>query len=142
MGSHASPRLIFRHLDLLPPALLVVSPSALPSILREPSTPLATSVLLSTKPFPLVRSLMMEPSVILSLEQSSASKLEKLSPGAHQVLGLVGGIFDPVGVPTYPVKAKGKVVEVQVDVNYKANFEADYWTGVLDAQGKASGKYY
>ena len=55
---------------------------------------------------------------------------------------LVGGIFDPVGVPTYPVKAKGKVVEVQVDVNYKANFEADYWTGVLDAQGKASGKHY
>merc|ERR1712194_370889 len=55
---------------------------------------------------------------------------------------LVGGLFEPVGVPTYPVKAKGKIVEVQVDVNYKANFEADYWSGVLDAQGKASGKYY
>jgi len=55
---------------------------------------------------------------------------------------LIGGLFDPVGVPTYPVKAKGKTVEVQVDVNYKANFEADYWTGILDAQGKASGKYY
>merc|ERR1712241_980089 len=55
---------------------------------------------------------------------------------------LIGGLFDPVGVPTYPVKAKGKTVEVQVDVNYKANFEADYWSGILDAQGKASGKYY
>jgi len=55
---------------------------------------------------------------------------------------LVGGLFDPVGVPTYPVKAKGKTVEVQVDVNYKANFEAEYWSGVLDAQGKANGKYY
>lgn len=55
---------------------------------------------------------------------------------------VLGGLFDPVGVPTYPVKAKGKSVEVQVDVNYKANFEADYWSGVLDAQGKASGKYY
>jgi len=55
---------------------------------------------------------------------------------------LIGGIFDPVGVPTYPVKAKGKTVEVQVDVNYKLNFEADYWTGALDAQGKADGKYY
>jgi nitrite reductase/ring-hydroxylating ferredoxin subunit len=55
---------------------------------------------------------------------------------------LIGGIFDPVGVPTYPVKAKGKFVEVQVDVNYKANFEAEYWSGVLDAQGKANGKYY
>jgi len=55
---------------------------------------------------------------------------------------IVGGLFDPVGVPTFPVKAKGKVVEVQVDVNYKANFEASYWSGVLDAQGKANGKYY
>jgi len=55
---------------------------------------------------------------------------------------IIGGLFDPVGVPTYPVKAKGKVVEVQVDVNYKSNFEADYWSGALDAQGKANGKYY
>jgi nitrite reductase/ring-hydroxylating ferredoxin subunit len=55
---------------------------------------------------------------------------------------LVGGIFDPVGVPTYPVKAQGKNIQVQVDVNYKANFESEYWTGVLDAQGKANGKYY
>jgi len=55
---------------------------------------------------------------------------------------VIGGLFDPVGVPTYPVKAKGKTVEVQVDVNYKANFEAEYWSGVLDAQGKANGKYY
>jgi len=55
---------------------------------------------------------------------------------------LIGGLFDPVGVPVYPVKAKGKTVEVQVDVNYKANFEANYWSGLLDAQGKANGKYY
>merc|ERR1712087_321617 len=45
---------------------------------------------------------------------------------------LLGGLFDPVGVPTYPVKAKGKTVEVQVDVNYKANFEADYWSGIFN----------
>merc|ERR1719251_343368 len=55
---------------------------------------------------------------------------------------LLGGLFDPVGVPTYPVRTKGANVEVQVDVNYKANFEAQYWSGVLDAQGKADGKYY
>mmetsp|Transcript_7647 Transcript_7647/g.10940 ORF Transcript_7647/g.10940 Transcript_7647/m.10940 type:complete len:183 (-) Transcript_7647:311-859(-) len=55
---------------------------------------------------------------------------------------ILGRAFEPVGVPTYPVKAKGSVVEVQVDVNYKANFEAEYWSGVLDAQGKANGKYY
>lgn len=55
---------------------------------------------------------------------------------------LLGGLFDPVGVPTFPVKKKGANIEVQVDVNAKANFESQYWSGVLDAQGKADGKYY
>jgi nitrite reductase/ring-hydroxylating ferredoxin subunit len=55
---------------------------------------------------------------------------------------LIGGAFTPIGVPTYPVKKSGKFIEVQVDVNYKANFEANYWTGILDAQGKSDGTYY
>jgi nitrite reductase/ring-hydroxylating ferredoxin subunit len=56
--------------------------------------------------------------------------------------GLLGGLFDPIGVPTFPVKKTKDYITVQVDVNAKANFEASYWTGVLDAQGKADGKYY
>merc|ERR1712166_156984 len=55
---------------------------------------------------------------------------------------LLGGVFSPSGVPTYPVKKSGKNIEVQVDVNAKLNFEAEYWTGILDAQGKSDGKYY
>lgn len=55
---------------------------------------------------------------------------------------LIGGAFSPYGVPTYPVKKSGKNIDVQVDVNAKLNFEANYWTGVLDAQGKSDGKYY
>lgn len=55
---------------------------------------------------------------------------------------LLGGLFEPVGVPVYPVKTSGKEVAVQVDVNYKANFEASYWKGILDAQGKSDGSYY
>jgi nitrite reductase/ring-hydroxylating ferredoxin subunit len=55
---------------------------------------------------------------------------------------LLGGLFDPSGVPTYAVRQKGGNLEVQVDVNAKANFEASYWSGILDAQGKANGKYY
>eukprot|EP00531_Pseudo-nitzschia_arenysensis_P013462 CAMPEP_0116115718 /NCGR_PEP_ID=MMETSP0329-20121206/656_1 /TAXON_ID=697910 /ORGANISM="Pseudo-nitzschia arenysensis, Strain B593" /LENGTH=181 /DNA_ID=CAMNT_0003609169 /DNA_START=44 /DNA_END=589 /DNA_ORIENTATION=- len=55
---------------------------------------------------------------------------------------LIGGAFSPIGVPTYPVKKAGKNIEVQVDVNAKLNFEANYWTGILDAQGKSDGKYY
>ena len=55
---------------------------------------------------------------------------------------LIGGAFTPLGVPTYPVKQSGGFVNVQVDVNYKLNFEANYWSGILDAQGKDNGKYY
>jgi hypothetical protein len=55
---------------------------------------------------------------------------------------IVGGLFEPAGVPVYSCKTKGNVVEVQVDVNYKAAFESKYWTGILDAQGKSNGKYY
>uniref|UniRef100_A0A7S2VVZ0 Rieske domain-containing protein n=1 Tax=Triparma pacifica TaxID=91992 RepID=A0A7S2VVZ0_9STRA len=55
---------------------------------------------------------------------------------------LLGGLFEPSGVPTYPVKKQGANLMVQVDVNAKAAFEQQYWSGVLDAQGKANGKYY
>lgn len=55
---------------------------------------------------------------------------------------IVGGLFESGGVPTYSCKANKNVVEVQVDVNYKANYESDYWAGLLDAQGKSNGKYY
>jgi len=55
---------------------------------------------------------------------------------------LLGGLFEPSGVPTYPVKQGGGFVQVQVDVNAKFNFEAGYWRGLLDAQGKADGRYY
>lgn len=55
---------------------------------------------------------------------------------------LLGGVFEPKGVPVYPVKQAGGNLQVQVDVNAKLNFEADYWSGALDAQGKANGKYY
>lgn len=55
---------------------------------------------------------------------------------------LLGGLFEPSGVPVYPVKKSGNSIEVQVDVNYKFAFEKNYWSGILDAQGKADGKYY
>jgi len=55
---------------------------------------------------------------------------------------LLGGLFDPIGVPFFPCKKAGQFIQVQVDVNAKANFESQYWAGALDAQGKANGKYY
>lgn len=55
---------------------------------------------------------------------------------------IVGGLFTPVGVPVYALKKGKSGVEVKVDVNYKLAYEQKYWSGVLDAQGKANGKYY
>ena len=55
---------------------------------------------------------------------------------------IIGGAFTPVGVPTYPVRQRGGNLEVQVDVNAKFAFEAGYWKGILDAQGKSDGTYY
>lgn len=36
----------------------------------------------------------------------------------------------------------GGEIEVQVDTNAKKAYEADYWKGLLDAQGKVDGTYY
>ena len=55
---------------------------------------------------------------------------------------IIGGAFSPTGVPSYPVRQSGGFIQVQVDVNAKAAFEANYWSGILDAQGKSDGKYY
>ncbi len=55
---------------------------------------------------------------------------------------ILGGAFSPTGVPVYPVRQRGGNIEVQVDVNAKYNFEANYWSGILDAQGKDTGTYY
>ena len=40
------------------------------------------------------------------------------------------------------MKKTGSKIQVEVDVNYKANYESGYWRGILDAQGKTDGGYY
>jgi len=59
---------------------------------------------------------------------------------------LVGRLFrilvSATDVAVYPVRKSGKNIEVQINVNAKAQFEANYWRGVLDSQGKVDGGYY
>jgi len=59
---------------------------------------------------------------------------------------LVGKLFrllvGPQDVTVYPVRKSGNNIEVQINVNAKAQFEANYWRGVLDSQGKVDGGYY
>eukprot|EP00310_Coccolithus_braarudii_P001531 CAMPEP_0183367112 /NCGR_PEP_ID=MMETSP0164_2-20130417/91345_1 /TAXON_ID=221442 /ORGANISM="Coccolithus pelagicus ssp braarudi, Strain PLY182g" /LENGTH=193 /DNA_ID=CAMNT_0025543003 /DNA_START=41 /DNA_END=622 /DNA_ORIENTATION=+ len=51
-------------------------------------------------------------------------------------------LTSPQPVQKIEVRKKGKSVEALINVNAKLQFEADYWKGVLDAQGKADGGYY
>uniref|UniRef100_A0A7S1U5Q0 Rieske domain-containing protein n=1 Tax=Phaeomonas parva TaxID=124430 RepID=A0A7S1U5Q0_9STRA len=53
-----------------------------------------------------------------------------------------GWLFAPTELGTFGCRVSGNIVEVQVDVNAKAEFESGYWAGVLDAKGKATGEYY
>lgn len=55
------------------------------------------------------------------------------------VVLLLGGL---VCVLLPQVKKNGSKIQVEVDVNYKTNYESNYWRGILDAQGKTDGGYY
>ena len=61
-------------------------------------------------------------------------------PVINNVLRLVVG--DANDIIKYPLKVKNGKVQVEVDVNAKDRFESQYWRGLLDAQGKAEGRYY
>ena len=54
----------------------------------------------------------------------------------------MGNLAPPEKVATFPVRAKGQNIEVFIDRNLKDRFESKYWSGLLDAQGKATGDYY
>jgi hypothetical protein len=55
---------------------------------------------------------------------------------------ILGRLAPPEKVSTFPVRSKGNNIEVFLDRNLKERFESKYWTGLLDARGKATGEYY
>lgn len=63
-------------------------------------------------------------------------------PVIGQVVGnIMGG---PQMLAVFDVRTSffGSDIEVLVDLNAKKAYEANYWKGVLDAQGKDDGTYY
>lgn len=48
----------------------------------------------------------------------------------------------PTDVAAFKVRKQGKFIQVELNVNAKAQFEKSYWKGILDARGKADGGYY
>merc|ERR1712072_1221114 len=59
---------------------------------------------------------------------------------------LTGIVVDKKNLLIFEVREGGLLgggeLEVLVDTNAKKAFEADYWKGILDAQGKDDGSYY
>jgi len=57
---------------------------------------------------------------------------------------LTGLVIEKKKLAIFEVRTSffGGDIEVQVDTNAKKAYEADYWKGVLDAQGKNDGTYY
>merc|ERR1719198_773881 len=48
----------------------------------------------------------------------------------------------PSDIPSFPVRKQGGAIQVQINVNAKAQFESKYWRDILDSQGKVDGGYY
>jgi len=56
------------------------------------------------------------------------------------VLGpLLGKLQAPSRLAVFPVRENSGTIEALLDMDAVAEFESDYWKGLLDAQGKASG---
>lgn len=55
---------------------------------------------------------------------------------------LLGKLQGPKPLAVYPVRENGGYIEALLDVDARKDFEKDYWVGILDATGKASGSYY
>lgn len=60
------------------------------------------------------------------------------------VLGplVLGKLQPPRDLAVFPVRAAFGNVQVLINRNLKQEFETKYWSGLLDAQGKATGDYY
>jgi len=60
------------------------------------------------------------------------------------LLGPAIGLFmgGPTMIATFNCRDGGGSIQVEVDKNARKAYEADYWKGLLDAQGKNDGTYY
>lgn len=55
---------------------------------------------------------------------------------------LLGKLQGPRGLVVFPVRENAGQIEALVDVDARSDYEQDYWSGLLDARGKATGEYY
>mmetsp|Transcript_17859 Transcript_17859/g.31040 ORF Transcript_17859/g.31040 Transcript_17859/m.31040 type:complete len:188 (+) Transcript_17859:104-667(+) len=55
---------------------------------------------------------------------------------------LLGKLQPPKDLSVYSVRESMGYIEALLDVDAKKDFEDNYWFGLLDSRGKASGEYY
>mmetsp|Transcript_982 Transcript_982/g.2785 ORF Transcript_982/g.2785 Transcript_982/m.2785 type:complete len:196 (-) Transcript_982:198-785(-) len=55
---------------------------------------------------------------------------------------LLGKLSSPQNLNVFSVRENNGYIEALIDIDLKSDFESKYWTGLLDARGKASGEYY
>eukprot|EP00166_Cyanidium_caldarium_P000917 ctg_1387.g449 len=53
-----------------------------------------------------------------------------------------GELQPPTPISVYPVREQAGFIEAYLQVDARDEFEKNYWRGILDAQGKATGGYY
>jgi nitrite reductase/ring-hydroxylating ferredoxin subunit len=55
---------------------------------------------------------------------------------------LLGKLQAARPLSVYPVRENAGTIEALLDVDARKDFEKEYWQGILDAKGKATGAYY
>jgi len=55
---------------------------------------------------------------------------------------VTGKLKSPRELAVFPARQQGDKVQVLLDINAKKRFDASYWRGILDSQGKVDGGYY
>lgn len=55
---------------------------------------------------------------------------------------LLGKLQGARKLEVFPVRENNGQIEALINIDARADFEQDYWAGLLDAQGKATGSYY
>ncbi|KAF6000832.1 hypothetical protein CCYA_CCYA18G4491 [Cyanidiococcus yangmingshanensis] len=59
------------------------------------------------------------------------------------ILGpLLGKLQPATPISVFPVRENAGYIEAYLQVDAREDFEKQYWRGILDAQGKATGGYY
>lgn len=77
-----------------------------------------------------------------SFDLSSGEPVGDWCPYPPLVGPLLGLLQGPRALPVYAVREINGTIEALLNVEAREDFEKDYWSGLLDSKGKATGEYY